>query len=114
MTYGDYFFLSLALTIVVEIPLLIALSKYVLHAETPSKKIFCWGLFANLFSFPYLWFVFPLFLPLHNYVYIGETLVVLIEMAILSWGLNLNLKNAFILSLLANIASYCVGAILLK
>ena len=31
-----------------------------------------WGVFVNLFSLPYLWFVFPLFISAHNYILIGE------------------------------------------
>jgi hypothetical protein len=114
MSYGFYFLLGLSLTLIVEVPTLFLTAKYLLKIKIQTKEIIYWGVFVNLFSLPYLWFVLPLFITSHNYILIGEILVVVIEMAILSKVLKINLKNAFILSLMANIASYLVGIILLR
>jgi hypothetical protein len=114
MSYGFFFFLSLLLTLAVEIPILFLSAKYLLKIKIISKEILYWGVFVNLFSFPYLWFVFPLFIPSHNYILIGEILIVLVESIILLKGLKMNFKNAIILSVVANIASYLTGFIIFR
>jgi hypothetical protein len=114
MSYGFYFFLALLLTLAVEIPILILAVKYLLKIKIQIKEIVTCGVFVNLFSLPYLWFVFPLFIVSHNYVLIGEILVILIEAIILLKVLKINFKSAFILSLIANIASYLAGLIMLR
>ena len=114
MSYGFFFFLSLLLTLAVEIPALLFFAKYLLKIKSQAKEILYWGVFVNLFSLPYLWFVFPLFISSHNYILIGEILVVLIETIILLKVLKINFKNAFILSLIANVASYLAGLIILR
>ena len=114
MSYGFFFFISLLLTLVVEIPALFILAKYLLKVKAPAREILCWGFFVNLFSFPYLWFVFPLFISSHNFIMIGETLVVLMESIILLKVLKINFKNAIILSLITNVASYLIGLIVFR
>lgn len=114
MSYGFLFFLSLLLTLAVEIPALFLVAQYLVKIKIQSKEILYWGVFVNLFSLPYLWFVFPFFVPPNNYILIGEIIVVLIEAVILLKVLKINFKNAFILSLIANIASYLAGFIVLR
>lgn len=114
MSYGFFFFLSLLLTLAVEIPVLFLSAKYLLRIKILAKEILYWGIFANLFSFPYLWFIFPLFITLHNYILIGEILVVLIEAVILLRVLKINFKNAIILSIVANVTSYLIGLIVFR
>ena len=112
MSYGFFFFLSLLLTLAVEIPVLLILANVFFKAKGQIRNILFWGVFANLFSLPYLWFVFPFFIPSSSYVLIGEILVVLIEFGILLKSLRIELKNVFILSLVTNVASYLVGQII--
>jgi hypothetical protein len=114
MSYGLYFFLSLLLTLAVDIPVLFLATKYLLKIKIQAKEILYWGIFVNLFSLPYLWFVFPLFISSHNYILIGEILVFLIESVVLLKVLKINFKNALILSLIANVASYLAGLIVLR
>jgi len=114
MSYGIYFLLSLILTLVIEIPTLFLAVKYLLKIKIQAKEIIYWGVFVNLFSLLYLWFIFPLFLSLPNYILIGEILVVLIESVILLKVLKINFKNAFVLSLLTNLLSYLVGIMVLR
>lgn len=109
MSYGIYFLLSLLFTIIVEVPIVFLLLKYPLNIKRPAKEIVGWSLFANFFSLPYLWFVFPQFTSSDYYVYIGETLVVIIEALIYRAVLKMNFKKVFIISLVANLASYLVG-----
>lgn len=112
MTYGVYFLLSLLLTLVVELPLLLLLTKYFVKNELGTRKVLYWGAFVNLLSIPYLWFVFPLFTSTGNYIYYGELLVVVIELLVLKKVLNLTLKRAFLISLLINLCSYLAGFLL--
>lgn len=114
MTYREYFFLYLLLTLAIEIPFLFATTKYLLKIKLPAGEIFYWGVFANLFSYPYLWFVFPLFIRFNRRIYFEELLVAAIEAIVLSKGLKINFKKALILSLVANAASYFIGLIILK
>jgi len=114
MSYGYFFFLSLLLTLTVEIIVLFLSTKYSLKIKIQAKEILYWGVFVNLFSLPYLWFVFPLFISSHNYILIGEVLVVLIESLILPKALKINFKNAIILSIIANVASYFAGLIIFR
>ncbi len=114
MSYGFFFFLSLLLTLIVEIPILFLLTKFVLNIKLSKKKMLYWGVFVNLFSLPYLWFVFPLFISAHNYILIGEILIILVETIIFTKAFRINLKNATILSIIANIASYLAGLIVFR
>jgi len=114
MTYGIYFLISILLTITVEIPVLFFSIKYIIKIKRQKKEIFYWGVFVNLFSLPYLWFVFPLFIKSNLYILIGEILVVIIESFIYLKVLKTNFKNAFILSLIANTMSYLAGNVMLE
>ena len=109
--YGTHFIYASLITLVVELPLLFLIGKYLL--KTGVKKLFWVGLFTNLFSLPYLWFVFPSFIHIHNYVYIGEIIVVLIEAIIFIKLLNINFKKSIFLSLTLNLASYLIGMLIL-
>ncbi|MBD3339645.1 MAG: hypothetical protein GF353_11090 [Candidatus Lokiarchaeota archaeon] len=111
ISYGLLFILSLLLTLALELPILIILGKYLLKIEVPVIKILFCGLLVNLFSLPYLWFIFPLFITSSNYIIFGELSVVLIEMLLLFLLLKVRFRDAFILSVVANAVSYFIGLI---
>jgi hypothetical protein len=113
MSYGSLYLISLFVTIIVEVPVLLFAQK-LLRTGLKVKEILYWSVFANLFSLPYLWFVFPLFIPRHNYILTSETLITLIEMIIFSKTLKLNLKKAMALSIIANTISYFAGLAILN
>ncbi len=113
MTYGIYFLLSLLLTVVVELLVVLFAATYILKLNIAIKEVVYWTVFVNLFSLPYLWFVFPLFFPVHNYIYLAEGLIVIIEMFLYMKILKLPIKNAFVLSLVANAVSYSMGLVVL-
>lgn len=114
MSYGLYFLLSVLTTLVIEVPVLFLVSKYLLKAKIRTKEVLYWGVLVNLLSLPYLWFVFPLFIPARYYILIGEILVFLIEAVVLSQALKISFKNTLIMSFPANLASYLAGLILLR
>jgi hypothetical protein len=112
LSYGTYFIIAVLLTLVVEIPILFLTAKYLIKVKIRTKEILYWGFFVSLFSLPYLWFVFPLFITSSNYILIGEVLVITIETIIFLKVFKINIKKALILSLLANLASYLAGVLL--
>jgi hypothetical protein len=113
-SYADSFLFAVLITLVLEIPVLIFATKYLLKIKMQTREVLYWGFFVNLFSLPYLWFVLPLFITSHNFILIGEISVTLIEAAIFLKVFKLNLKQAFILSLAANSVSYFGGVLLGK
>lgn len=112
MSYGVYFLFSLLLTLLVEIPVLFVVARYLLRIKVKAKEILYWGCFVNFFSLPYLWFVFPLFISSPNYIYIGECLVVVIEFVIFAKVLKINFSRSFVLALIANFTSYFADILL--
>jgi hypothetical protein len=114
MSYGLLFFFSLLFTISIEIVVLLFVIKKIFKIEVKTKEIFYWGLFVNLFSLPYLWFVFPFFISPDNYVLIGEILIILIESLILLKVLRIKFKKVVFLSIIANITSYLVGLMIFR
>ncbi len=114
MSFQNYFLLSFLFTVLVEVPILLIGIKLVLKNQTSYGKIIFWGLVVNFFSFPYLWFVFPLFFNVYIHIYLAEIFVIIIEAILLYKALNLKAKNTIILSVVANTASYLLGMIILK
>lgn len=114
MSLGFYFLISLLLTSIIEVSILFITIKYLFKEKIKKNEILYWGLFVNLFTLPYLWFIFPLFISHQRYIFFGESLVVLIESAILRKTLKINLIKTIFLSLIANISSYLVGQVILK
>lgn len=109
LSYGLLFLSSLTLTIVVETTVLIVVWNFLFRDKIKIKEIFYWGIIINLFSLPYLWFVFPLLIPFDYFILLGELLVMLIEGAILSKALGISFKKSLPLSILINVVSYLIG-----
>ena len=110
MFFINYFLLLLFITLIVEIPVAVAMIKYIFKDKINIREIIFWDAFASLFTFPYLWFIFQLIIPPAVYsIYLGEIIVVILEAVILAKGLKLRFNKAIILSFVANLASYAVG-----
>ncbi len=73
------------------------------------REMLFWGVMVNVLSLPYLWFVFPLFVPPAHFVLIGEIFVVVIEAIVYARALKLTWSRALLLSAVANAASYTAG-----
>ncbi len=109
MTLLSRFLAALALTLVVEVPLLF-LSLHILRQE----KGFLWtllvGVLANALTLPLLWFVLPsLITPWMALVILGEALVAVVEAAIYRIGLGMTSAEALFVSLFCNICSIAAG-----
>jgi hypothetical protein len=111
MSYEEDFLFALLLTLVIEIPLVFIVLRYLYKKSglKVSQIIFISAL-ASILTLPYLWFVFPAFVLYQRYyIFFGELLVVFAE-AIIYWRLfKIKLWEAFILSLIANAGSFFLG-----
>jgi hypothetical protein len=114
MLYETQFLLALVTTWAIEIPILIALVRFVFRNRVlPVISIIGAGALCTALTLPYLWFVLPPYVDAAYSVAIGETLVVLVEALILNRVLGLHLKAALACSLAMNAASYFLGLFLL-
>ncbi|MFA4825400.1 MAG: hypothetical protein WC593_09620 [Methanoregula sp.] len=114
MLYETYFLLALVTTWVIEISILIALIRFVFRDKTlPLARITGVGALCTALTLPYLWFILPPYVDAAYYILIGETLVFLVEAAILNRVLGLELKRALVCSFIMNAASFLLGLYLL-
>ncbi|HIP47207.1 MAG TPA: hypothetical protein EYG95_06580 [Campylobacterales bacterium] len=114
-TAYEYDFLkSLLLTIMIEFSVLIMIVKYYLKKPVTWDRLLFAGIFPSFSTLPYLWFVLPIFFinDFTAYVWVGEISVTLVEIIILFFLLKLTWKEAFLLSVSANISSYGIGLLL--
>ena len=109
MTYEQTFLFSLLITLLSETPVVLLLAHNIYKKNNTSDIIFA-GIIASSLTLPYFWFILPLFIPNRiPYVFIGESLIVLIEAYIYSKIIKLTPKQSFVVSLIANITSILVG-----
>ena len=114
MLYETRFLLALVTTWCIEVPILIALIRYVFRDKTlPVIRIVGIGALCTALTLPYLWFILPPYVDAANYVLIGETLVFLVEAFILNRLLGLKPPIALLCSFVMNLASFLLGFVLL-
>ena len=115
MIYETTFLMALCLTLIIEVPVLFLLTRFVFKNKKLSvRKIIISGLIASTLTLPYLWFVLPPYFPSNYYVFIGETLVVIFDTLIYMQVLEFKFRKAIIVSFVCNLASYLIGLYLLK
>jgi len=114
MLYEQKFLFSLLLTLIVEIPIAVFLVRYLYkYKEIKTSKIVFVGLIASTLTLPYFWFILPAYIVSRSlYIFIGEILIIFIEATIYSQFFELKLSKAFIVSLVANIASIFLGLVI--
>lgn len=114
MLYETRFLLALVTTWAIEIPVLIALIRFVFRDKTlPIIKIISIGALCTALTLPYLWFILPPYVDAAYYILIGETLVFLVEALILNRLLGVSGKVAIVCSFLMNAISFVLGLYLL-
>ncbi|GAB6285794.1 MAG: hypothetical protein STSR0009_19950 [Methanoregula sp.] len=114
MVYETRFLLALVTTWAIEIPVLVALIRYVFRDRSfPLSRIIFTGALCTAFTLPYLWFVLPPFVDAAYYPLIGEALVIVVEAVVLNRLLGLDLKRAGACSLVMNVLSFLFGLVLL-
>jgi hypothetical protein len=112
--YEQFFLFSLLLTLAVEIPVAVLLIKSVFKdKETKILKIVFTGFIASALTLPYFWLILPIYISNRDlYIFIGEASIIFLEAIIYNQFLRLSLPKAFIVSLVANIASIFLGLII--
>lgn len=106
---------SLVFTSVVETVVLILLVLYLFRKQGIELwRMVVVGVFASFSTIPYVWFVFPrLFVwPQTTAILFAELFAWIVEAVVYRVFLNLSWKQAFIISLLCNMASYFLGPLL--
>ena len=111
MSYEQNFLFSLALTIAIEIPIVISVIKYLFkRKEIKISEIIFVGVLASVITLPYFWFILPAFVSnRRECIVIGETMVIIVETIIYNRLLKLKFSESFIISLTANISSMLFG-----
>ena len=114
MLYEQKFLFSLLLTSIVEIPIAVFLVKYFYkHKEIKISKIVFTGFIASILTLPYFWLILPIYISNRGlYIFIGEASIIFIEAIIYNQFLKLSLPKAFVVSLIANIASIFLGLVI--
>lgn len=115
MIYETKFLISLALTLLIEIPLVVVMIKYVIKLREVSLwKIVFVAFLATITTLPYLWFVISPYVDAKYYLLYGEVFVILFEALIFNQLLKLHIGKAFLVSLIANLVSYYLGGFILR
>lgn len=115
MFYETRFLLAWLLTLVIEVPILFILVKFVFKIKTiKNLDLLTAGVIATTLTIPYLWFVLPAFFNARYYVYLGEGMVTIVEAIIYSLLLRIDVIRALIISIVANMASYYLGLLIFK
>jgi hypothetical protein len=114
MLYETRFLLALVTTCVIEIPVLVALVRYLFREKSlPLSGILFTGIFCTALTLPYLWFVLPPFVDAAYYPLIGEALVVVVETIVINLVLGLDMKRSAVCSFVINAMSFLLGLVLL-
>lgn len=115
MIYERTFLFALLLTLLIEIPVVfIGIKFFYKQKVIKNEKIILAGLIASVLTLPYFWFVMPSYISSRGvYIFLGESLIILIEAIIYNQLLKLKFFKAFIISLSANIASILLGLMVL-
>jgi hypothetical protein len=114
MLYETRFILALITTWCIEVPILFAVIRFILHDKTqPAIRIAGVGVLCTALTLPYLWFILPPYVDAAQYIVIGETLVFLTEAFILNRLLTLKPVIALECSFIMNLASFLLGFLLL-
>ncbi len=110
-SYELEFAQSLLLTIALESAAIVIISRYYLHKTFPPERVAFAGIFPSLATLPYVWFLFPLFFrgDYTGYMLFSELTVTLVETLILRMLLPLGWREALLLSVGANTASFGIG-----
>lgn len=113
MNYEFEFFLAIFKTLLIEVPIVFVLLRYVFKNKfIRSFDIVFVSILASVLTLPYIWFIFPAFIPKEYFALIGEFLVFIIEFFIYFVLLKISYKQALSISFIANLLSYLIGKLL--
>jgi hypothetical protein len=114
--YTYSFLLYAFITLLTEsavVLLLLRKSLRIGKRQLTNKEIVSATVCASSLTIPYVWFVFPnLFENFATAIWISEFFVFVVEVLFYRMFLRLSYKQAFLISFIANIASFGLGKIL--
>jgi len=114
MLYETIFLISLFITLIIEVPVLLLITKFFYKDKKNSlSKIAVVGIIASSLTLPYLWFILSPYVASNHFVVIGEFLVFLIEALIYNQLLELKFNRALFASFICNLVSFLFGLIIL-
>lgn len=113
MSYEQIFLWALLMTLLIEVPVVFLVNKYIYKNKNNIYVLFT-GIVSSVLTLPYFWFILPAFISNRIvYIIVGEISIVLIEAFIYYCILKLKFSQAIIISLIANIASILGGLLIM-
>lgn len=112
MVYETKFLISLALTLLIEIPLAVVIVHFIIKLREVSLwQVVFVSFIASALTLPYLWFIVPRYVDARLYIIYGEIFITLVEGIVYNQLLKINIWKALLLSLVVNMASYYFGVL---
>lgn len=108
MTAGFEFLFNVLANLVIELPLLFIISKFILKWGYETDHVIFSGTIGSFMRLSYVFFVFPLFIPVTTpyYLYVLQALGVFVESMVLYNALRVNYNKALIISVVLGVASF--------
>jgi len=102
------FLLTNLAILIIELPVLFLIGKFVLKNRIGSDLIIFSGAIATFMSTPYLQYICPLFFDINSsyYLYLSQATVIVIEAIVLCNALRISINKAIIISCIVNVLSY--------
>jgi hypothetical protein len=118
MAYLFLFFRALGLTVLIECLIAGALRKFAGHRfslSVPLPRLLGIVALASCLTLPYVWFVFPEFIP-DRWLFglFGELFALLVETLWYFLALRISFRKAFLLSFITNLGSFLIGLLLIR
>lgn len=111
VVYTHNFLTSLVFTCAIETLVLYLFLRFVLKSGESLSKILFAGIFASFATITYVWYVFPVMAtwPAHMPQLYSEPFAFIVEAVFFRFVLGLRWRDAFMVSLAANLVSYFAG-----
>lgn len=112
--YGVDFLCAMCVTLFTELPIVLWLMRYVYkYKEQQVSRVLGIAVLASTLTMPYLWLIWPAFVPHEELVPpIGEMFVTVVEGIIYNRLLKVKLLDAMVISFAANMASMISGIVM--
>ena len=115
MSYETRFLIALPATLLLELPALFLLVRYVFkRGDISTGRLLFVGTIATVLTLPYVWFVIPAFIRFKYWIYVAELFAVAAEGIIYSVLLRMRMRSALLVSLVANTISYLTGLLIFR
>jgi len=108
MTPGFDFLFNVLANLVIELPLLFIISKFIMKWGYETDHVIFSGTIGTMMRLSYVFFIFPLFIAIGTpyYAYIIQAFGILIESVVLYNALRVDYNKALIISVVLGVASF--------